>query len=316
MAILTNSEAARFLQERDNFSIITHRRPDGDTLGSAALLCRGLRQLGKTAHVLQNPETTPKYAFLTEGLTKDAAADGDTLVSVDVASVSMLPQCFMPYAEKIDLRIDHHRNDGPFTTHEVVNPISAACGQIVHLILQDMGAVLDEPMAIALYTAVATDTGCFRFSNAQPETYEVAAACARVTPHLRELNHALFDTVSLARLKIQGWIVEHAKFYAGGKICIVAIPMEVEQQIGVTEDDMENISGFPRTIAGVEIAATLRQEPDGRAKLSIRCLPTHDASAICAKFGGGGHKGAAGASFDLPLDEAAAAVLAAMPELE
>ena len=104
MAILTNSEAARFLLERDNFSIITHRRPDGDTLGSAALLCRGLRQLGKTAHVLQNPETTPKYAFLTEGLTKDAAGDGDTLVSVDVASVSMLPQCFMPYAEKIDLR--------------------------------------------------------------------------------------------------------------------------------------------------------------------------------------------------------------------
>jgi phosphoesterase RecJ-like protein len=198
----------------------------------------------------------------------------------------------------------------------VVNPISAACGQIVHLILQDMGAQLDEPMAIALYTAVATDTGCFRFSNAQPETYEVAAACARVTPYLRELNHALFDTVSLARLKIQGWMVENAKFYAGGKICIVAIPIEVEKKIGVTEDDMENISGFPRTIAGVEIAATLRQEPDGRAKLSIRCLPTHDASAICAKFGGGGHRGAAGASFDLPLEEAAAAVLAAMPTLE
>lgn len=316
MAILTISETARFLQETDRFSIITHRRPDGDTLGSAALLCRGLRQLGKTAHILQNPETTPKYAFLTAGLTKDAPEEGDTLVSVDVASVSMLPQFFMSYAEKIDLRIDHHRNDGPFTTHELVNPISAACGQIVYSVLLEMGAVLDEPMAIALYTAVATDTGCFRFSNAQPETYEVAAACARVTPYLRELNHALFDTVSLARLKIQGWMVENAKFYAGGKICIVAIPIEVEQKIGVTEDDMENISGFPRTIAGVEIAATLRQEPDGRAKLSIRCLPSHDASAICAKFGGGGHRGAAGASFDLPLEEAAAAVLAAMPELE
>lgn len=316
MAILTNSEAAQLLLAHDRFAIITHRRPDGDTLGSAALLCRGLRQLGKTAYVLENPETTPKYAFLTEGLTKAHVEEGDILVSVDVASVSMLPQCFMPYAERITLRIDHHRNDDTFTEYEVVNPISAACGQIVHLILQEMGATLDEPMAIALYTAVATDTGCFRFSNAQPETYEVAAACARVTPYLRELNHALFDTVSLARLKIQGWMVEHAKFYAGGKICIVAIPKEVEDQIGVTEDDMENISGFPRTIAGVEIAATLRQEPDGRAKLSIRCLPSHDASAICAKFGGGGHRGAAGASFYLPLDEAAAAVLAEMPELE
>ena len=179
-----------------------------------------------------------------------------------------------------------------------------------------MQVEITKEIAECIYVAVATDTGCFRFSNAQPETYEVAAACARVTPYLRELNHALFDSVSLARLRIQGWMVENAKFYAGGKICIVAIPLEVEKKIGVTEDDMENISGFPRTIAGVEIAATLRQEPDGRAKLSIRCLPTHDASTICAKFGGGGHRGAAGASIDLPLEEAAAAVLAEMPELE
>ena len=90
MAILTISNTADFLQKHDHYAIVTHRRPDGDTLGSAAVLCRGLRQLGKTAHVLENPEVTPKYAFLTESLCKAAPEEGDTLICVDVASPGML----------------------------------------------------------------------------------------------------------------------------------------------------------------------------------------------------------------------------------
>ena len=315
MAILTNSETAAYLQSRDGFVILTHRRPDGDTLGSAALLCRGLRQLGKRAHILENSEVTPKYTFMVEGLTTAAPAPGDTLISVDVATPNMLPAEMAPWADKIDLRIDHHRNPNPFTTYELVDPVSAACGQIVYNVLLEMGATLDIPMANALYTAVATDTGCFRFANAQAKTYEAAAACARVTPYLRELNHLLFGTVSLARLRLQGWIVENALFLEDGAICICPIPLEVEKELGITEDDMENISGFPRSIEGVQIAATLRQEEGGKIKLSVRSLPDYDAGSLCAKFGGGGHMGAAGASLDMTMEEAVEAVKAMMPPI-
>lgn len=315
MVILTIADTARFLKEHNNFTILTHRRPDGDTLGSAALLCRGLRQLGKTAHILENREVTPKYTYLTQGLTKAAPAEQDVLVCVDVASPGMLPAEFAHLVDRITLRIDHHRNDTPFTTHELVDPPSAACGQIIWQVLQQMGAVLDEPMAIALYTAVATDTGCFRYANTQPETYEAAAACARVTGCLRELNHTLFETNSLARLRIQGWMVENALFLQGGKICICAIPLEVEQQFGVTEDDMENISGFPRTIDGVQIAATLRQDGQERVKLSVRCMPEHNASAICAQLGGGGHYGAAGASMTMSMEQAVQTMIGLLEHL-
>ena len=315
MAILTIAKTAQFLRDHDGYTIVTHRRPDGDTLGSAALLCRGLRQLGKTAHILENREVTPKYTYLTQGLTKAAPAEQDVLVCVDVASPGMLPADFAHLAERITLRIDHHRNDTPFTTHELVDPPSAACGQIVWQVLQQMGATLDEEMAIALYTAVSTDTGCFRYANTQPETYEAAAACARVTGCLRELNHTLFETNSLARLRIQGWMVENALFLQGGKICICAIPLEVEQQFGVTEDDMENISGFPRTIDGVQIAATLRQDGTQRVKISVRCMPEHNASAICAKLGGGGHYGAAGASVTMSMDEAVQTMIGLLEHL-
>ena len=124
------------------------------------------------------------------------------------------------------------------------------------------------------------------------------------------------ETNSLGRLRLQGWLVENAIFLQGGKIVICPLPREKELELGLTEDDLENISGFPRTIAGVKIAATLRQEPDGRIKMSVRAVPGCDASAICAKFGGGGHLGAAGASMDMTMEEAIIAVMAAMPILE
>ena len=315
MAILTISETAEFLSRHDHYTILTHRRPDGDTLGAAALLCRGLRQMGKTADILENPEVTPKYTFLVEGLTKAAPQPGDTLVSVDVASPGMLAKNAADLADRIALRIDHHKNEEPWTEHELVDPISAACGQIVFWVLRQLCVPLDIPMANALYTAVATDTGCFRYANAQAQTYETAAACARVTPYLRELNHGLFETNSLARLRMQGWMVENAQFLHGGKVCICPIPLEVEKRIGVTEDDMENISGFPRSIEGVCIAATLRQENEHKVKISVRVDLDYDAAVICAQLGGGGHRGAAGASLDMSMDEAVKTLIAALPEM-
>lgn len=314
MESLNRKKTAEFLKTHDRFCIVTHRRPDGDTLGCAALLCRGLRQLGKSAYVLENPEVTPKYAFLMEGLTKKDFAPEDTLVCVDVAAASMLPDAFSGLPEKLVLRIDHHGGDRSFTPWELVEPEAAACGEIVYGVLREMGAQLDGEMAKALYTAVSTDTGCFKYANTTPNTFLVAADCAKACPDLRQLNQLLFETVSLARLRMQGYLAENARFLAGGKICICPIPLEVEQQIGVTEDDMENISGFPRMISGVVVAATLRQEPD-RVKISVRTNGEVDASEICGKFGGGGHRGAAGANLQMPMEQAVAAVIAAMPEL-
>ena len=315
MRSLTRAEAAQWLLTRNGFTIVTHRRPDGDTLGSAAALCRGLRSLGKSAHILYNPEVTDKYAHLLTGLSKPAAQPGDVIVSVDVAAPGMLPDAFLYLLERIDLRIDHHRSSDSFTAFELVDPQAAACGQIVFDVLQHLGVHLDSPMANALYTAISTDTGCFRYANTQSRTFEVAAACAAVSKDLPQLNQVLFETNSLKRLKLQGWIIDNLQFLCNGQIAVCAPPLAVEQAMGLTEDDMENISGFPRSIEGVKIAATLRQQPDGIVKVSVRALPEYDASAICRKFGGGGHRGAAGASLDMPLEEATAAIIAAMPQL-
>lgn len=314
--ILTRADAARYLREGDHFTILTHRRPDGDTIGSAAALCLGLRQLGKTAYVLENPELTEKYRHLLVGLTKPQADGEDALICVDVAASGMLPAAFASLKDRIVLRIDHHGTASSFTPMELVEPDSAACGEIIYELLLLLGVQLDAPIANALYTAVSTDTGCFRYANTNTHSFQVAAACAAVSGDIFAINQVLFETNTLARLRLQGWLVENALFLEDGKIVICALPLEQEKAMGLTEDDLENISGFPRTIEGVRIAATLRQEESGVVKLSVRAVPGYDSAAICAKFGGGGHKGAAGANLSLSMEDAVKAVAEAMPAME
>ena len=300
----------------DNYAILSHRRPDGDTLGSTAALCLGLRQLGKTAHVLRNPEITERFAWLHEGLTKDEAGDSDTIVSADVASPGMLPTAFEPLLGKIRLRLDHHSSATSFTDAELVDGNSASCAELVWDVLTLAGVAADQKIAEAVYVGLSTDTGCFRYSNTTAHTFAVTAQCAQAGARIYELNQELFETNTLARLKMQAWIVDHMKLLQNGKMAIVAIPRALEEEIGVTQDDMDNISSFPRTVAGVCMAATLRQTKEGDTKISVRAVPGYDATLVTTRFGGGGHKGAAGASIRLPLDEAAAAVEQAMLTLQ
>jgi len=314
--MMTRNECAAWLLEHDNYCILTHRRPDGDTLGSAAALCRLLRKKGKTAHILSNPEITDRFAWLHEGLTKEEPGENDTIVTVDVAAPRMLPQCFEKYLGRIALRIDHHASATSFTDHELVDPASAACGELICDLLSAMDhGVMEPELADAIYVAISTDTGCFRYANTTARTFACAAACASGGARIYELNQALFETNTLGRLKMQAWIVTHMDVFAEGKLAVVAIPRSVEQHIGVTEDDMDNISSFPRSVAGVEVAATLRETAEGDVKLSVRAVPGRDATLVAGRFGGGGHKGAAGASMGMTLTEAAAAVTQVLLEV-
>lgn len=316
MKELTRSECADWLLDRDRFVILTHRKPDGDTLGSSAALCRGLRSLGKTAHLLENNEVTPLYAPLVEGLTKSAAEDGDLLIAVDVAADNMLPKAFEHLKNCIDLRIDHHGSGREYTPCEYVDSESAACAEIIWELLLDMGVDPDEKMAEAVYVGVSTDTGCFRFANTNAHTFDVAADCAAAGADIFDWNRRLFDTNSLAKLRLQAWVVDHFKLLCDGKIALCALPSSVEEEIGVGEDDMNNISGFLRSIEGVCVAALLRNAGEENTKVSVRSVPSYNAASICEHFGGGGHAGAAGCSIRKPMAEAAQEMEAYLIEWE
>lgn len=306
MIPLTLPEAAAWLLAGDAFCILTHRRPDGDTIGCAAALCRALRALGKNAWIYANPQFTPKYAAYLYGLTCPAAPEGAHFVAVDIATASLLP--YGMEDARIELRLDHHGRDAEFGERGVVRPGAAACGELIADLLQELGVALDKPTAEALYLAISTDTGCFRFSNVTAATLRAAAACREAGADTFAINQVMFLTRRLPRLRLEARLTETTAFYAGGRIAISAIPDCWKQELGLTEDDLDDISGFGREIEGVELAAMLRQVPEG-TKLSVRTSPAFDAAAVCAAFGGGGHRAAAGATFPGTMQEAAQAVL-------
>ena len=305
MKNLTRNETGEFLRSHDNFCILTHRRPDGDTLGSAAALCLGLRKLGKNAWVLNPTEPLDNLDWLLADITKDFAEAGDTILAVDVAAPNMLPRDFAELADKCLLRIDHHGSCTPFAPEELVDAESASCAEIIYDLLTILGIELDADIADALYVGVSTDTGCFRYANTNAHAFLTASACAGAGADVAGLNLELFETNSLAKLRLHAWIAEHVKIFGDGELAIVAIPKAVEESIGVTDAELGNLSSYARSIEGVCLAATLRQGKYGETKVSIRAVPGWDAAAVCARLGGGGHPGAGGATTRLSLEETA-----------
>ena len=316
---LTLNETAAFLAEQDHFLILTHRRPDGDTIGSAAALCHALRRLDKTAHLLDNPQITPKYRPYVEGLTVDACPDHACIIAVDTASVGLFPLSGLDLTERVDLCIDHHGSNTGYAARTLVQPEKAACGEIIAALLVSLGIIPDQTIAECLYVAIATDTGCFRYSNVTADTLRWAARLKDWGAETYPINKIMFETRRLPRLKLEAYLIQTLRLHSGGRIGICAIPWSLRGELGLTEDDLDDISGFARDIEGVEVGVMLRQQEDGGCKLSVRTSPGYDASAICALLGGGGHKAAAGAMFDGGIEETVTAILSAIrqtcPEL-
>ena len=310
---MTNRETIDFLRQNDNYLIINHRRPDGDAVGSAAALCRGLRQIGKTAKVWKNPETTERYLTYLVDLETVEIPEDATLVAVDLAAETLLPLNGLDFAGRIMLSIDHHMSNTRYACHTNVNAEYAACGELLLELLREMGPVTKE-IAEALYLAISTDTGCFQYSNVTGNTFRAAAELKDCGADTFTINRTMFGTKSIARLRLESALTDSAEFYAGGLVAVCCISQNMMDSIGATEDDAEDISGFPRSMAGVQIGVLIKELREGGAKISLRTGEAYNASEICMKLGGGGHKAAAGAQDDAGIQSAKLRILEAISE--
>lgn len=299
---MTVSETAAFLRSGNHYCILTHRSPDGDTIGCASALCRGLRSIGKSAAVLENPQTTPRYAPWLEGLTVPKPGTGDTMITVDVAAETLFPENAGQLT--VSLAIDHHGSNTGFAAHTLLDPSKAACGEIIYALLRELDAPLDLVSAGALYVAVSTDTGCFQYSNTTSDSLRVAAALRDTGIDAASINRELFGVRSLRRLRLEARLTETTTFLAGGRVAVCVLPLSLREELGLTEDDLDALASFPRAIEGVEAGVMLKEKPNGIVKLSLRSGPAINASKVCAHLGGGGHPAAAGASMNATLDGA------------
>lgn len=294
---MTTAEAAARLAAMDQVLILTHVRPDGDTIGSAAALCCGLRALGKTAYLLPNPELTATYAPYAAPYLAEADFAPAYVVSVDIAALSLLPENARPYQDRIALAIDHHPSQEFFARETCLEADSAACGEIVYDILRQLTPLTPE-MALPLYVAISTDTGGFIYSNVTAATHRAAAELMDTGIDYRAVNKLFFQTKSRVRMQLEAAMLAEAKFYDSNRTAVLSVPRSLLKKFHATESDAEELSALGPQIQGVDCAVTMRELGDGVWKFSLRTGERVNATEVCRLLGGGGHARAAGATLE------------------
>ena len=301
---MTIKEAASWLDSHDNYLILTHRRPDGDTLGCAAALAAGLNEHGKTAFILYNPEITERYNSIVGMFWAADDFVPDHIITVDIAAVDLFPVGGEKYSENVSLCIDHHPSNTGYSKNTCLVSSCASCGEIVYELLMELGDGISDITAAALYIALSTDTGCFAYTNTTGNTLRVASLLADAGAPIAYINKKFFRTKTKSRILLEGMIISGLEFYLDNAVAISSISLDMLNATGADEQDMEDIASIPGVIEGVVIGITIRELGVRKCKFSVRSTARANSNELCAKFGGGGHAMAAGCTIEKPLAEA------------
>ena len=283
-------QMAQRLLAADNILILCHKNPDGDTIGCGSALYYALKALEKTTAVLCSDDIPSRYAFTNPRLFK-GEFEPRTVIAVDVAGLQLfgenngVPQ----YARHVDLCIDHHAGNNGYADFTLLDAGAAAAAELLYQV---------------------TDTGCFKFSSTTANTHTVAAKLIEAGCHVEELNTLLFDTKPRARMEAERIARNHLEYYLDGRCALIYLTRDEIRQSGVDPADLEELTSLPISIEGVKVGLTLRQQPGGSYRISVRTAKGVDACAIARRLGGGGHTRAAGCELLGNLDNAKSAILA------
>lgn len=307
----TLQQAAEILRNRERVLILTHRSPDGDTIGSAFALQYGLQQLGKRAWVRCCDPLPEKFLYFVQ---EAEEADPDCVVSVDVADPALLGELRHWY-ERLDLCVDHHKINRMDEVTRWVDPTASATCELILALLDALAVRLDSRMANALYTGICTDTGCFQFSNTTPRTHRIAAELMEAGAEAETINRKMFGTKSKSRVMVERHVLDTMEFAYQDRVALAVISQKLVEETGIAPDDLDGVAAIPRQIEGVDVGITLREREDGSYKVSVRTVAQVDAAAFCARFQGGGHARAAGCAIVASLDEVKQQLLEALGDL-
>lgn len=287
-------EIALFLKSHDNYEILTHAYPDGDTLGSGFALCLALQQIGKNARVITT-KVPSKFLYLLNGV-KQQIFNAETILSTDVAADSLLGSNMSEYLGSVDICIDHHGSNTFNAKQKFVDKYAAATCEIIYKLLNRMEVKFTPEIANCLYTGVSTDTGCFRYSNTTADTMRVAASLMDFGCNTDYINKAMFETKSKDKIRLERAVYDTMEYCADGKCAIIHTTLDMVGKLNIGDDEMEGLASIPRQIEGVLIGITMREKEGSFFKISVRTNGNINASDFCSQFNGGGHPAAAGCS--------------------
>ena len=305
---LNLNEVCEFLRTHDDYLLLCHATPDGDTLGSAFALALGLTAFGKKCMIKCADEIPDRYSYFTSHF-ENREIDYKTVVAVDVADIVLLGGLAEEFIVKIDLCIDHHISNTRFADNLYLDSDAAANCECIYDIFHCMPLPFDSVSASAVYTGLSTDTGSFKYSNVTAKTHRIAADLYAFDFSPSEISRLMFDTKSRGRLELERMVLDSAHFHFGGKCMLLVATKEMKEKTGCNDTDLEGVAVISRSVEGVLAGVSIKEKDDGSYKISVRTYPPLNASEICKEMGGGGHKNAAGCSLSGNIEDVKKQVL-------
>jgi phosphoesterase RecJ-like protein len=308
-------DVAKSLSNNESFVISTHVHPEGDAIGSEVALAAFLRDLGKRVAIVNSSPTPQNCTFMDptnsirvypDEYDPRVLEEADIVVIVDVNNWDHLG-VFADAVRKSPLPricIDHHQGGDPdFADILVTDTSAAATGVIVYELIQSMGGEITPPIAAAIYAAIITDTGSFRFSNTDERVFQIATEITRmgVDPFLA---HRQVFSRTPAAVKLLGAVLNTLETTPDGKMAWIHVTRAMFDKAGAVHEDSDGILEIVRSTHGVEFCFLLKELPDGRIKVSLRSNGNVDVYEIAKTYGGGGHRMASGMALDGPMDRA------------
>jgi bifunctional oligoribonuclease and PAP phosphatase NrnA len=311
------------VRSHKRFLLTTHIRPDGDALGSQMAMAEILETLGKEVLIcnafspppnLQFIDGKRKFNKLGDDIAADQLADREVLVILDTSAWAQLGDMadVVRSSKAIKVVIDHHVSADDLGAESFKDVEAEATGRLVIEALDQLNVQITPDIARAALVAVATDTGWFRFSSTSAKTFQLVARLAQAGAKPDEIYKNLYETDTLARLKLIGMALQHTKTELGGRLIHTYLTDDDFRSNGALPSDSEDIVNLTLSVGGTEAAVIFVEQPKGGFKISLRSRCHVDCAALAEQFGGGGHVKAAGLFVDEPLESAQAKVLAAV----
>ncbi|MDO4944658.1 MAG: bifunctional oligoribonuclease/PAP phosphatase NrnA [Ruminococcus sp.] len=313
---MTFRDILDIFENNDNFLILTHKSPDGDTLGTGFALCYYLRDMGKKANVINADSFPDRYNFMYTDY-KPQDFDVQYVIAVDIADPKLIGSALEEFQQEgaVDLCIDHHISNKRFAKQTYVDPDASAAALIMYEIFKYSGREISDIIAKCLYTGIATDTGCFKYENTTPKAHIACAELMAYNIEFSAVNRRMFDVKSRGRIEVEQTVISKMEYYCEGKCSMIALTTKLIEDCGVDPAEFDGLASIPLSVEGVKIGITVKQRHENVFKISVRTTEEIDASQFCQQFNGGGHIRAAGCEIQGTLEEVKAKLIEAVEKV-
>ncbi len=295
------------ISANSTFLVTTHEGPDGDAVGSSLALGNYLRRLGKDVTVYFKDPVPDIYAFLPLSDSVVHAipdSDFDVCFVLDVGEFRRAGEELAGFTRVGKfINIDHHLLCDRFGAINMVDAEAAATAVLIYRIIKGAGHDLDYDTALCIYVAVITDTGSFRYSNANQEAFMVAGDMVAAGVDAWFVSERLYESQPQKRLELLALALATLTVSPRGDVASITVLLDMYEKTGTDAEVTDGFVNYPRSIRGVEVAVFFREIKQGFFKVGFRSKGKVNVSALAAEFGGGGHHNAAGCNIAGPLDE-------------